>query len=37
MLKVSSHTSPPQPKPREKPTLTINDATGSALLTVNGV
>ena len=37
MLKVSSHTSHPQPKPRGKPMLTVNDATRPAVLTVNGV
>jgi hypothetical protein len=37
MLKVSSHTSHPQPKPRENHTRTVNDAPLPAVLTVNGV
>jgi hypothetical protein len=36
MLKVSSHTTPPQPEPRENHILTINDATSPAVLTING-
>jgi hypothetical protein len=37
MLTVSSHTSHPQPEPRETPTLIVNDAPRPAMLTVNGV
>jgi hypothetical protein len=37
MLKVSSHTSRPQPEPRENGMLTVNDAPRPAMLTVNGV
>ena len=37
MLNVSSHTSHPQPKPRENRMLTVNDAPAPAMLTVNGV
>ncbi len=37
MLKVSSHTSHPQPEPRETPAPTANDAPRPAMLTVNGV
>jgi len=36
MLKVSSHTSRPQPKPRENSMHTVNDAPAPAMLTVNG-
>jgi len=36
MLTLSSHTSRPQPKPRTKPMLTVNDATSPAVLTLNG-
>jgi len=36
MLKVSSHTSNPQPELRENPVLTVNDATSPAVHTVNG-
>jgi hypothetical protein len=36
MLKVSSHTSRPQPEPPENPALTVNDATTPAMLTANG-
>jgi hypothetical protein len=36
MLKVSSHTSDPQPKPSENPVLTVNDAPAPTMLTVNG-
>jgi hypothetical protein len=36
MLTLSSHTSTPQPEPRENPVHTLNDATGPAMLTVNG-
>jgi hypothetical protein len=35
MHTLSSHTSHPQPKPRKKPMLTVNDATGPPVLTVN--
>jgi hypothetical protein len=35
MLKVSSRTSHPQPKPHGKPMPTVNDATSLAVLTVN--
>jgi hypothetical protein len=34
---VSSHTSHPQPEPRENPTLTVKDAPHPAMLTVNDV
>ena len=37
MLKVSSHTTHPQPEPRKTTTLTVKDATAPAMLTVNGV
>jgi hypothetical protein len=37
MLKVSSHTGHPQPKPRENHMHTVNDAPPPAVLTVNGV
>jgi hypothetical protein len=37
MLKVSSHTSHPQPKPRENHMHTVNDARSPTVLTVNGV
>jgi hypothetical protein len=36
MLKVTSHSSRPQPKPGGKPMPTVNDATTSAVPTVNG-
>jgi hypothetical protein len=36
MLKVSSHTSPPQPEPRENRMLTTNDAPRPTVLAVNG-
>jgi hypothetical protein len=35
MLTVSSHTSDPQPEPRENPVHTVNDATSPAMHTVN--
>jgi hypothetical protein len=35
MLKVSSHTSHPQPEPQENPVLTANDALHPTVLTVN--
>jgi len=35
MLTLSSHTSHPQPKPRTKPVLTVNDATSPPVLTLN--
>jgi hypothetical protein len=37
MLKVSSHSSHPQPEPRKTTTLTVKDATAPTMLTVNGV
>jgi hypothetical protein len=37
MLKVTSHTSHPQPKPPENGMLTVNDAPATAMITVNGV
>jgi hypothetical protein len=36
MLKVSSHTSTPQPELQGNPALTVNDAPHPAMLTVNG-
>jgi hypothetical protein len=37
MLKVSSHTSHPQPESRKTTTPTVKDATAPAMITVNGV
>ena len=36
MLTLSSHTSHPQPEPRENHVHTVNDATRPAVLTLNG-
>jgi hypothetical protein len=35
MLTLSSHTSTPQPEPRENPVRTTNDAPCKTVLTVN--
>jgi hypothetical protein len=35
MHTLSSHTSTPQPEPRENPVLTVNDASRRTVLTLN--